>query len=55
MKLPLPASRISRRFLLSTAAALPTISELVVTTAAKAQGPVGVLSSEQRAGETSDH
>jgi phosphoserine phosphatase len=37
--------RISRRFLLSTAAALPALSELVAVTAARAQTPAGVLPS----------
>lgn len=45
MKPNLPSSRISRRVLLSTAAALPTLSELVVATAAQAQGRAGVLPS----------
>ena len=39
------ASRISRRILLSTAAALPALSELAVATAARAQAPAGVLPS----------
>jgi hypothetical protein len=43
MKPTLPSSRISRRVLLSTAAALPALSGLVVATAAKAQGRSGVL------------
>jgi hypothetical protein len=45
MELPPPSSRVSRRVLLSTAAALPALSELVVATAANAQAPAGVLPS----------
>src|SRR5271154_2698571 len=45
MKPALLAPRISRRVLLSTAAALPTLSELAVATAAQAQGRAGVLPS----------
>src|SRR5271155_543629 len=45
MKPTLPSSRISRRVLLSTAAALPTLSGVVVATAANAQGRAGVLPS----------
>jgi hypothetical protein len=41
MKPDLPLSRISRRILLSTAAALPVLQELVVTAPANAQGAVG--------------
>jgi len=41
----MPASRISRRILLSTAAALPAVSELVVATAAEAQASAQVLPS----------
>jgi phosphoglycolate phosphatase-like HAD superfamily hydrolase len=45
VKPTLPPSRLSRRVLLSTAAALPTLPVLVVATAAKAQAPAGVLPS----------
>ena len=56
MKPPLASSRISRRMLLSTAATLPTLSELVVASTAQAQGRAGVLPSvERRAGEAGDH
>ena len=45
MKPTVPSSRISRRVLLSTAAALPTLSELVVAAGANAQVSAGVLPS----------
>jgi phosphoserine phosphatase len=45
MKPTSSSSRVSRRLLLSTAAALPTVSGLVVATAARAQAPAGVLPS----------
>jgi phosphoserine phosphatase len=45
MKPTRPSSRISRRVLLSTAAALPTLSELVIASTAQAQGRAGVLPS----------
>src|SRR5277367_5319805 len=45
MKPTFPSSAISRRVLLATAAAAPTLSELIVATAANAQGRAGVLPS----------
>jgi phosphoserine phosphatase len=45
MKQPSSSSGLSRRLLLSTAAALPALSELVVATAANAQAPAGILPS----------
>jgi len=45
MKPTFPSSRISRRVLLSTAAALPATSDLVVASTAQAQGRAGVLPS----------
>jgi phosphoglycolate phosphatase-like HAD superfamily hydrolase len=45
MKAPSCLPSISRRILLSTAAALPALSELVVAAAAKAQAPAEVLPS----------
>ena len=45
MKPTLPSSRISRRILLSAAAAFPTLSGVVIATAAKAQGRAGDLPS----------
>jgi len=49
-------SRVSRRTLLSTAAALPALSELVVPTAPKVQASAEVLPFvERRAGEAGDH
>jgi hypothetical protein len=45
MKPTLPSSRVSRRVPLSSAAALPTLSELVAATTANAQGRAGVLPS----------
>jgi haloacid dehalogenase-like hydrolase len=45
MKLTLASSGVSRRAVLSTATALPALSQLVVATAAKAQAPAGVLPS----------